>query len=96
MKAIDLFAGLGGFSEGAQMAGVDVVWAANHWPSAVAIHAANHPAAEHACQDLHQDGIGFSKACKLPAQHRLAVQMIGNAVAPPAACAVILAMLAAV
>lgn len=36
------------------MAGVDVVWAANHWPDAVAIHAQNHPAAQHACQDLHQ------------------------------------------
>lgn len=54
MKAIDLFAGLGGFSAGAEMAGVDVVWAGNHWPAAVAIHAANHPSAEHACQDLQQ------------------------------------------
>lgn len=27
MKAIDLFAGGGGFSTGARMAGVDVVWA---------------------------------------------------------------------
>lgn len=54
MKAIDLFAGAGGFSTGAQMAGVNVVWAANHWPAAVEIHAANHPDAEHACQDLHQ------------------------------------------
>lgn len=54
MKAIDLFAGAGGFSTGARMAGIDVVWAANHWPAAVAIHAQNHPGAEHACQDLHQ------------------------------------------
>lgn len=30
MDAIDLFAGLGGSSEGARMAGVNVVWAANH------------------------------------------------------------------
>lgn len=36
------------------MAGINVVWAANHWPAAVAIHAQNHPGAEHACQDLHQ------------------------------------------
>ena len=35
MKAIDLFAGAGGFSTGAAMAGVQVVWAANHWPAAV-------------------------------------------------------------
>lgn len=54
MRAIDLFAGAGGFTTGAEMAGVDVVWAANHWPEAVEVHAANHPGTEHACQDLHQ------------------------------------------
>jgi len=54
MKAIDLFAGAGGFTEGARQAGVSVVWAANHWQAAVAIHAANHPEAAHICQDLHQ------------------------------------------
>jgi DNA (cytosine-5)-methyltransferase 1 len=54
MKAIDLFAGAGGFSTGASMAGIEVVWAANHWPAAVEIHAANHPGAIHLCQDLHQ------------------------------------------
>lgn len=54
MSAIDLFAGLGGNSEGARMAGVSVVWAANHWESAVQVHAANHPNAIHVCQDLHQ------------------------------------------
>lgn len=52
--AIDLFAGLGGWSAGATMAGINVVWAANHWPSAVEWHAANHPDAIHVCQDLHQ------------------------------------------
>lgn len=51
---IDLFAGLGGFSEGAELAGARVVWAANHWRAAVDTHAANHPATAHACQDLHQ------------------------------------------
>ena len=54
MKAIDLFAGAGGFSTGAAMAGLDVVWAANHWPVAVDCHSANHPGTQHACQDLHQ------------------------------------------
>lgn len=54
MKAIDLFAGAGGFSTGATMAGCDVVWAANHWPEAVEVHASNHPGTLHACQDLHQ------------------------------------------
>lgn len=38
VKAIDLFAGAGGFSTGARMAGASVVWAANHWPDAVAVH----------------------------------------------------------
>ncbi|MNJ25809.1 hypothetical protein D3C77_202660 [compost metagenome] len=33
--AIDLFAGLGGWSTGARAAGVQVLWAANHWPKAV-------------------------------------------------------------
>jgi DNA (cytosine-5)-methyltransferase 1 len=54
MRAIDLFAGSGGFSEGARQAGVDVVWAANHWQRAVTIHAMNHPDTDHECQDLCQ------------------------------------------
>lgn len=54
MRAIDLFAGAGGFSTGAKMAGVDIVWVANHWEVAVNIHAKNHPSAIHVCQDLHQ------------------------------------------
>lgn len=54
MKAIDLFAGAGGFSTGATMAGVKVVWAANHWPAAVQVHANNHPDTTHVCQDLQQ------------------------------------------
>ncbi|WP_339898251.1 DNA cytosine methyltransferase [uncultured Gilvimarinus sp.] len=54
MNAIDLFAGAGGFSTGATMAGVNVVWAANHWPDAVEWHSKNHPEAQHLCQDLHQ------------------------------------------
>lgn len=54
MKAIDLFAGAGGFSEGARLAGHEVMWAANHWQVAVDTHARNHPSAIHVCQDLHQ------------------------------------------
>lgn len=54
MRAIDLFAGAGGFSEGARLAGAEVVWAANHWPEAVRWHAANHPSTAHVCQDLQQ------------------------------------------
>ena len=54
MNAIDLFAGAGGFSTGAVMAGARVLWAANHWPTAVQWHAANHGDTAHACQDLQQ------------------------------------------
>lgn len=54
MNAIDLFAGIGGFSAGAEAAGCQVLWAANHWPTAVEWHAANHPHTTHACQDLQQ------------------------------------------
>lgn len=52
--AVDLFAGFGGFTEGATAAGAHVAWAANHWPVAVETHAANHPETEHSCQDLRQ------------------------------------------
>lgn len=53
-RVIDLFAGLGGWSTGAKLAGCEIVWAANHWPVAVEWHAKNHPDAIHVCQDLHQ------------------------------------------
>ena len=36
------------------MAGVRVVWAANHWQAAVQVHANNHPQTVHVCQDLQQ------------------------------------------
>jgi len=54
LTAVDLFAGAGGFSTGAVAAGCTVAWAANHWPTAVQWHAANHPSTTHACQDLQQ------------------------------------------
>lgn len=52
--AIDLFAGLGGWTCAAEQAGVTVAWAANHWPLAVHYHGLNHPRVQHACQDLQQ------------------------------------------
>ncbi len=54
MNAIDLFSGLGGWSTGARMVGINVLWSANHWQDAVYWHNQNHPAAIHVCQDLHQ------------------------------------------
>lgn len=54
MKAVELFAGLGGFAQGAKPAGVRIVWAANHWQPACAAYRANHPEIEPSCQDLQQ------------------------------------------
>ncbi len=54
MRAVDLFAGFGGFSLGASQAGAEVVLAANHWQLAVDAHRANHPETLHVCQDLNQ------------------------------------------
>lgn len=73
MKVADLFAGAGGFSTGAVMAGCQVVWAGNHWRAAVDTHARNHPGTIHACQDLQQqpweevpshEGLLASPACQ--------------------------------
>jgi DNA (cytosine-5)-methyltransferase 1 len=50
--AIDLFAGAGGWTTGAEQAGVRVAAAVNHWPLAVRTHAANHPRTRHLCQDV--------------------------------------------
>lgn len=53
--AIDLFAGLGGWSLGAERAGVRVIWAANHWLAACETYARNHPDRPRPeCQDLQQ------------------------------------------
>ena len=52
VRAIDLFAGAGGTSTGAALAGLDVVAALNHWPVAVETHALNHPRVHHVCQDI--------------------------------------------
>lgn len=49
LRAADLFCGLGGFTEGARRAGVDVLLAVNHWRTAVYSHQANHPETRHIC-----------------------------------------------
>jgi DNA (cytosine-5)-methyltransferase 1 len=54
MIAVDLFAGFGGLTAGAERAGVRVAWAANHWRLAVDVHGLNHPDTLHVCQDLRQ------------------------------------------
>lgn len=59
----DLFAGAGGSSTGAvQVPGVELRIAANHWATAIEIHNANHPDADHAIVDLHlEDPAYFPK-----------------------------------
>lgn len=52
ITATDLFAGAGGSTEGLTQAGVRVEVCANHWPTAVATHALNHPDTEHRIKDL--------------------------------------------
>jgi DNA (cytosine-5)-methyltransferase 1 len=55
MDTIDLFAGFGGNTLGANMvSGVNVKWAANHNPMVINFHEKNHPDIEHSCQDLQQ------------------------------------------
>jgi len=51
VRAVDLFAGAGGTSTGATMAGAQVVAAVDHWRTAVATHTAAHPEARHYCED---------------------------------------------
>lgn len=53
MRVADLFAGCGGFSQGARAAGLIPVWAANHWAAACDVYEKN-IGKKPACQDLHQ------------------------------------------
>ena len=52
----DIFAGAGGSSTGAaQVPGIVVTLAANHWQLAVDVHQENHPDTDHATVDLHME-----------------------------------------
>ena len=53
MIHVDLFAGFGGMSEGAEQGGSSLAWAGNHWPFAVDVHRLNHPHARHDVADMH-------------------------------------------
>lgn len=48
----DIFAGAGGFTTGAKVAGAWVRLALNHWNRAIETHAANHPETDHDLCDL--------------------------------------------
>lgn len=71
MKAIDLFAGAGGFSTGAQMAGLQV-----HGPRFISSYYGN----ERGGRSLH-----LPADYLLPDNQRAAMHMLGNAVCPPVA-----------
>lgn len=51
---MDLFAGAGGSSLGAEAAGMQLAIAANHWQTAIDVHQAHFPHADHACEDLRE------------------------------------------
>jgi DNA (cytosine-5)-methyltransferase 1 len=53
MDTAVMFSGAAGTSVGARQAGARIVWAANHKPVCVDVHAANFPDAQNVCQDLH-------------------------------------------
>lgn len=60
LTVTDLFAGAGGSSSGmAQIPGVSVRIAANHWDIACAIHNANHPDTDHSTADLHEENPAY-------------------------------------
>lgn len=52
LTAADMFCGAGGSSMGAEMAGVELKLALNHWQRAIETHQANFPHAEHDCEDV--------------------------------------------
>ena len=56
LTVTDIFCGGGGSSTGAiQIPGVEIKIAANHWDLAVQVHNENHPTADHAAVDLHEE-----------------------------------------
>lgn len=56
LTVTDLFCGGGGSSTGAiQVPGIEIRIAANHWDLAVQVHNENHPGADHAAVDLHEE-----------------------------------------
>lgn len=60
LTVTDLFCGGGGSSTGAiQVPGVQIRMAANHWDLAVNVHNSNHPDADHAAVDLHEEDPRF-------------------------------------
>lgn len=53
-RAIDLFCGMGGMSQGFSWAGFEILYALDFEPQAIEIHKLNHPSALHDCLDVHE------------------------------------------
>ena len=47
IQIVDIFSGIGGFSQGAKDAGCDVILAVDHWSEALEAHELNHPNTHH-------------------------------------------------
>lgn len=54
ITATDLFCGAGGSSYGAELAGVELIMAANHWQTAIDVHQRHFPNAGHDVADISQ------------------------------------------
>lgn len=61
MRTGDLFAGWGGFSEGAELAGATAVFGANHWDLACEVFKLNHPNAQ-----IYNQALGEADFSKFP------------------------------
>ncbi len=58
-RVVDLFAGVGGFSEGLRQAGYEIVLAVDNWGTSLESHQANHPEADHLEMDVHDLSSGL-------------------------------------
>ncbi len=68
LGAVDAFSGFGGLTQGIELAGFDVIMAANHNEYKVRVHEANHPNAEHWIADLvNREASDYHSARDLPA-----------------------------
>ena len=47
VKVIDLFCGMGGFSQGSKQSGAEVILAVDSWDKALQVHEQNHPKCKH-------------------------------------------------
>lgn len=67
ITCLDMFSGFGGMTNGAKLAGFDIILAANHNEYKIRVHERNHPEAEHWIADLvDPDAADYHSAEDLP------------------------------